>query len=106
MLSETSMTETKAKRLKQELVDRYGADKDFNNYKKNKEKMITIEVNKEDLVNLITGISPSFDLINPFTEMGIGNYIGGHVDRWNWNRSTLENLDEHELLEIYNRMRK
>lgn len=81
-------------------------DKDFNNYKKNNEKMITIEVSKEDLVNLITGTSPSFDLINSFTEMGIGNYIGGHVDRWNWNRSTLENLDEHELLEIYNRMRK
>jgi len=68
--------------------------------------MITIEVNKEDLVNLVTGTSPSFDLINPFTEMGIGNYIGGHADRWSWNRSTLEKLDEHELLEIYNRMRK
>lgn len=67
---------------------------------------MTIKVNKKDLVNLITGASPSFDLINQFTEMGIGNYIGGHADRWSWNRTTLETLNEDDLLEIYKKMRK
>jgi hypothetical protein len=67
---------------------------------------MTIEVDKKDLVNLIAGTSlPSYDYINEFTQIGAGEYIGGFYDRWEWNKSGLEKLDENTLLEIYKKVK-
>ena len=68
---------------------------------------MTIEVDKKDLVNLIAGTSlPSYDYINEFTQIGVGYYVGGFCDRWEWNKSGLEKLDENTLLEIYRKINR
>lgn len=61
---------------------------------------MTINLSKTDLINLVKGIKPSYDILdNPLIKNN-GYYIGGFVDNWYWNNN-LENLSEEQLFEIY-----
>jgi hypothetical protein len=64
-----------------------------------------VELDKEDLVNLVSGISPSYiQIIKPeFKKLGEYN---GSYDRWSWYDYALQELSEKELYSLYTRCKK
>lgn len=49
---------------------------------------MTVELDRDDLVNLIIGCSgPYYTIMDKYNEKGLnlGHYVGGFVDSWRWN---------------------
>lgn len=67
---------------------------------------MTIELNKDDLVALVVGSEPNSNLMNKYTVLKYGNWTGGFVDEWAWNKWELYRLDEEELYNIYKECRE
>ena len=59
-----------------------------------------LELKQKDLINMIKGTSPYYDLINEWTLQNYGYYNGSHDD-WHWNISELKKLNEEDLFTIY-----
>lgn len=70
---------------------------------------MTCELSKMDLWRLLRGTEPTtFEWIEKLEKLGLGRYVGGFSDHWEYN-STLsipENLSEEELWELYKQMRE
>ena len=65
-----------------------------------------IELSKDDLVALVIGTDCPYELINKYSKMDIGHYIGGFVDEWKWNVYGLKELSEEELYKIYQELKQ
>lgn len=61
---------------------------------------MTVNLEKSDLINLMKGIKPHYDIFDHPLIKGNGCYIGGFFDNWIWN-SNLEYLSEEEIWQIY-----
>jgi hypothetical protein len=48
---------------------------------------LQVELDRFEILSLIKGICPSYSLINKLTNEGFGNYVGGFVERWEWNNN-------------------
>ena len=64
-------------------------------------KTITMELDKKDLVNLVSGSFVPYELMDTMTEKSLGSYQGGFYDRWVWSSVGLNNLTENELYDVY-----
>ncbi len=77
----------------------------FDGFKKAIESFIHLNfqagLDKEDMFQLVFGSSPSYELIEQFSQKGYGNYIGGFVDKWDWDWNYLRSLSKEGLYEIY-----
>jgi len=62
---------------------------------------MTLELSKRDLVSLVKGVEPHYDVMDNFIVKKCGSYIGGFNDRWVWSPSNLNELTEHQLLHLY-----
>lgn len=51
----------------------------------NTAEKITVELTKEEVICLIKGIWPPYSLFNELDKLGFGRFIGGFVDKWEWN---------------------
>lgn len=60
-----------------------------------------INLEKEDLINLVKGTSPNYEVMGDPTIKPYGNYIGGFVDKWDWNKYSLINLEDETLFDMY-----
>lgn len=60
-----------------------------------------VEMRKEDLLYLVKGVTPNFSVFDDPRVKGNGNWVGEHVDRWDWDVSRLEKLDEPALYKLY-----
>jgi len=67
---------------------------------------MTIEVDKQDLVNLVKGVVPNYELMRHFLIKPNGDYVGGFVDKWQWNVSNLKDQSEEVLYDIYKRCKE
>lgn len=63
--------------------------------------MILINLDKGDLVTLVLGSSPYYSVFEEPLIKKCGSFTGGFVEKWSWSRSTLEQLTEEELYQIY-----
>lgn len=60
-----------------------------------------VELDRMDLMALVKGASPYFSAFeNPLIKKS-GTWIGGHVDKWQWDQAVLENMTEEELYEVH-----
>jgi len=64
---------------------------------------MTTDLSKEDLINLVTAISPTKKYAETFIP-GRGSY--GRGRGWTWDRKALEYLDEKTLFDVYNDCKK
>lgn len=64
---------------------------------------MNVELNKEGLISLIRGGTPTYEQMeHPLVQRG-GIYVGGMGDRWEWHDAgALEDMTEKELLELHN----
>lgn len=59
-----------------------------------------VELNKKDLLFLVKGTSPSYNLFDDSVVKSCGTYSGSY-DRWDWLDSSLNKLTESELWSLY-----
>jgi hypothetical protein len=62
---------------------------------------MTIELNKNDLISLVKGVSPSYAAMQHHTISPLGSYTGGFHDKWYWHTYKLEELTEEQLYNLY-----
>jgi hypothetical protein len=60
-----------------------------------------VELDRLDLMALVNGSSPYFSAHEHPLIKKSGTWVGGHVDKWDWNKSELEKMSEEELYEIH-----
>ena len=68
-----------------------------------------VELTKKDIINLLRGIDPSYDKMGIVEDMGLGHYIGGFVDKFDWqypNYHLWYKYSEEELYELYLKLTK
>jgi hypothetical protein len=72
------------------------------------DEIITVELDRYEILSLIKGIYPSYSLINELTDQGFGKYIGGFVERWEWNEndSFWEKYSIEHLFDIYKNIKR
>lgn len=61
-----------------------------------------IELNKEHLIDIVCGTTPSYEAMQHTIVKDYGTYHGGFNDDWYWNRDKLKTKSEEELVETYN----
>lgn len=60
-----------------------------------------VELEKDDLVSLVIGTVPCYNVFDHHLVQKTGRYIGGHVDSWKWDRSEVEKLTQEDLWDLY-----
>jgi len=60
-----------------------------------------VELTKDDLVRLIIYVYPSKNMMGEYSKLKYGEWVGGYVNDWRWDRFNLEKLTEQELYNIY-----
>lgn len=60
-----------------------------------------VELDKNDLVSLVMGKSPYYTAMDNELIKQHGSYTGGHVERWDWDGTSLKTLTEEQLYGIY-----
>lgn len=58
-------------------------------------------LHKTDMVSLVKGTVPNYDIMDKDLVKKTGHYIGGHHDKWSWDQSSLEKLTKGELWWLY-----
>lgn len=62
------------------------------------------ELKKDDLIALIRGIDPSYEIMSFFEKKELGSYTGGFKDEWDWtykSSSVWDKFSEDELYKFY-----
>lgn len=72
----------------------------------NQNRVMIIELDREDLKTLVRGSDPGYTYLNEFEKAGYGSYTGGFVERWDWNYYGLEKCSDEELYEIYKKCKQ
>ena len=70
--------------------------------------IMNCELSKMDLWRLLRGTEPpTFKWVEKLEKLGLGTYLGGFSDRWEYNSifAIPENLSEEEMWELYKQMR-
>ncbi len=62
--------------------------------------MITVNLEKKDLINLIKGIDPSYEQMGQPLVAANGTHSGSY-DRWSWNYKAFEDCSEQEIYDAY-----
>ena len=60
-----------------------------------------INLEKKDLINLVKGITPYYNVFNEPLVKQCGSYYGGHDISWEWDYFKLKNLSEKALYDLY-----
>lgn len=61
---------------------------------------MTIDLDKQDLISLVQGSSPHYDIFEHPLVKKSGRYNGGMNDHWSWNYN-FSDLSESELFDLY-----
>ena len=62
---------------------------------------MTINLDIDDLIALVVGKEPRYEAMVDLERRGLGNYAGGFLDRWTWNRYALQKLEEGDLYGLH-----
>jgi hypothetical protein len=60
-----------------------------------------LNCDREDIQNMVYGISPAYIAFNHELVNKCGTYCGGFHDKWSWNKSEIEMLSLDELVKLY-----
>lgn len=65
---------------------------------------MTVNLEKQDLINLLNGTEPSYDSFDKIPNK-LFSYSGGFTERFTWIKPELNKLSETELFELYNKIK-
>ena len=61
-----------------------------------------VELSKKQLINMVLGTVPGYNVFEHPLVKQCGYYCGGFVEKWNWHSNKLNELTEEQLFELYN----
>lgn len=67
---------------------------------------IIVGLEREDIINMIRGTSPSYKMMSDPLVNKLGDYTGGFHDRWDWGRYFPLAISNEKLLELYYRIKE
>ncbi len=68
---------------------------------------MNIKLSKKDIIHLLRGIEIfDYKTIFELKNIGLGNYIGGFVDSFQWNNTNSESWNKYSEEELYKLYRK
>lgn len=70
---------------------------------------MNVELTKRDIIHLLRGVEPSYDKMGIVEDMGLGYYIRGFEDRFEWqypNYHLWNKYSDEELFNLYKRLVK
>lgn len=62
-----------------------------------------VDIDRIDIINMIRGTYPSYELIDKYTKLGLGYYNGAY-DVWRWDGVSSKSWDkfpDHYLMKLY-----
>ena len=59
-------------------------------------------MDRELYINAVMGCVPSYSQMGLQIVKQCGHYVGGFTDSWKWDRYSINELNDKELLELYN----
>lgn len=62
---------------------------------------MTAELSRRDLIRLVYGIYPPYEVFEHPLVKRTGQYIGGFVDKWLWDTQAIADLTENDLWNLY-----
>ena len=64
---------------------------------------MTIEVNRKELVRLLTTLNPDYSDMDKLKKLGFGRYIGGFCEKWEWEFDNMYDsiLSDEEIYDLY-----
>jgi hypothetical protein len=62
---------------------------------------MTLELDHKDLVKLVLGTEPYYNIMEHALIKNTGHFVGGFVDEWRWNVVVLNKLSDERLVEIF-----
>lgn len=62
---------------------------------------MVVELDKGDIISLVMGVTPYYSVFEHPRVKSNGSYTGGFVDKWGWDKTSLQTLSENELYELY-----
>lgn len=66
-----------------------------------------VNLSKRDIVHLLRGVeAPDYKTLFELRDMGLGEYIGGFVDNFEWNGTNSEGWNKYSEEELYKLYRK
>lgn len=60
-----------------------------------------VTLDKKDLILLVKGSCPNYNVFAYELVKKTGRYVGGFVDKWEWDQRSLELLSEEQLWLLY-----
>jgi hypothetical protein len=60
-----------------------------------------VDLEREDLINLVKGTSPSYAVMEDKLVSLCGRYTGGHSDTWAWKFAFFVDITDKELWDMY-----
>lgn len=67
-----------------------------------------VELNRSQIITLLTSIDPSWGWIDELTRRGMGRFVGGMSEHWEWDHRAIykSNLFDEDLYELYQELRE
>lgn len=66
-----------------------------------KKETITLELDISDLIAMVRGITPSYNVMNHPHIKHLGTIVGGHGEQWIWHDHLLMQCSNYTLYGIY-----
>lgn len=66
-----------------------------------------VELDRKDIVNLLTSLTPMHSDMNKLIDLGFGEHIGGFNDKWEWRSQQIftSNLSDEEIYALYKHLK-
>lgn len=67
-----------------------------------------VELNRSQIITLLTSIDPSWGQMDELTRRGMGRFVGGMFEHWEWDYRAIykSNLFDEDLYELYQELRE
>lgn len=67
-----------------------------------------VELNRSQIIILLTSIDPPWEWIDELTRRGMGRFVGGMREHWEWDHRAIykSNLFDEDLYELYQELRE
>ena len=65
------------------------------------EPLPTLEMSHKDIVNMLRGTYPGYDIVDRIISMGLGCYVGGQGDHFEWHYATDSRWGKYSIEALY-----
>ena len=103
----SEMLDVASEFVEKQLITMYSQLNEKRRLMRNKERvrkgepLPTLEMSHKDIVNMLRGTYPSYDIMDRIISMGLGCYVGCQGDHFEWNYATDSRWGKYSIEKLY-----